>query len=99
MIFITLQFQLGALMMKPPELCRYLYQFTDKQTADLITYYVYNSPHINRLFNEDYVEFINQSPFIVKRLERIGLINIEKVTQERLENFTLAELNLQIMEF
>ncbi|WP_333335946.1 methyltransferase domain-containing protein [Microcoleus sp. BROC3] len=75
----------GHLLMRPPELGRYLYQHTDKETADAITHYVYNSPHINRFFTEDYVEFINQSSFIVKRLEAIGLIPIEKNTQETLE--------------
>jgi len=75
----------GHLLMRPPELCRYLYQHTDKETSDAITHYVYNSPHINRFFTEDYVEFINQSSFIVKRLEPIGLIKIEKTTQETLE--------------
>jgi cephalosporin hydroxylase/glycosyltransferase involved in cell wall biosynthesis/SAM-dependent methyltransferase len=75
----------GHLLMRPPELCRYLYQHTDKETADAITHYVYNSPHINRFFTEDYVEFINQSSFLVKRLEPIGLITIENNTQQTLE--------------
>ena len=75
----------GHLLMRPPELCRYLYQHTDKETADTIAYYVYNSPHINRFFTEDYVELINQSSFIVKRLEPIGQIPIEKNTQTTLE--------------
>ena len=77
----------GHLLMRPPELCRYLYQHTDKETADAITHYVYNSPHINRFFTEDYVEFINQSSFLVKRLEPIGLIKIENNTQQTLEKF------------
>jgi glycosyltransferase involved in cell wall biosynthesis/SAM-dependent methyltransferase len=75
----------GHLLMRPPELCRYLYQHTDKETADAITHYVYNSPHINRFFTEDYVEFINQSSFIVKRLEPIGLSKIANNTQQTLE--------------
>ncbi len=75
----------GHLLMRPPELCRYLYEHTDRETADAIAYYVYNSPHINRFFTEDYVEFINQSSFIVKRLEPVGQIKIGKNTQETLE--------------
>ena len=75
----------GHLLMKPAELCGYLYQFTDKKTADLITYYVYNSPHINRFFTEDYVEFINQSLFSVQKVEAIGLCEIDQVTQKTLE--------------
>ena len=76
----------GHLLMRPPELCRYLYQYTDKETADSIVYYVYNSPHINRFFTEDYVKFIDQSSFKVKRLEPIGIINIKKSIQENLEH-------------
>jgi glycosyltransferase involved in cell wall biosynthesis/SAM-dependent methyltransferase len=75
----------GHLLMRPPELCRYLYEHTDKETADAIVYHVYNSPHINRFFTEDYVGFINQSSFIVKRLEPVGQIQIQKNTQENLE--------------
>jgi len=30
----------GHLLMRPPELCKYLYQITDKGTANLITYYI-----------------------------------------------------------
>ena len=75
----------GHLLMKPPELCHYLYQFTNKKTADLITYYVYNSNHINRFFTEDYIEFINQSPFKIERIDLIGLVNVQKETQKKLE--------------
>ena len=75
----------GHLFMKPAELCRYLYQFTDKKTADLITYYVHNSPNINRFFTEDYVEFINQSLFSVQKVDGIGLCPIDEVTQKTLE--------------
>ncbi|MEH2141975.1 glycosyltransferase [Nostoc sp.] len=75
----------GHLFMKTAELCHYLYQFTNKETADLMTYYVYNSPHINRFFTEDYVEFINQSSFKIKRLDSIGLIPIPEEIQKKLE--------------
>lgn len=75
----------GHLLMRPGELSQYLYQFTDKETAHLITYYVYNSPHINRFFTEDYIEFIEQSSFKVKTLELTFSTSIEKETQLTLE--------------
>ncbi len=53
----------GHLIMRPPELCRHLYQLTDRETSDTIVYYVYNSDHINRFFAEDYINFIEQSSF------------------------------------
>ncbi|HEY9662067.1 MAG TPA: methyltransferase domain-containing protein, partial [Allocoleopsis sp.] len=59
----------GHLLMRPAELCRYLYQITDKETADLIVYYVYNSPQINRFFTEDYIEFFRQSNFLIKNAD------------------------------
>ncbi len=75
----------GHLLMKPAEMCRYLYKFTDKDTANLIVYYVYNSPHINRFFTEDYIEFINESLFSVSRLDLTFPAIIEKETQLALE--------------
>jgi cephalosporin hydroxylase/SAM-dependent methyltransferase len=77
----------GHLLMKPPELCQYLYQFTDKATADLIVYYVYSSPHINRFFTEDYIAFIKQSSFTVSRLDLIFPSRIEKEIQLELERY------------
>lgn len=58
----------GHLLMKPAELCQYLYQYTDRETAQNIVYYVYQSNHINRLFTEDYLAFVNQSLFKVENL-------------------------------
>ncbi|MBW4496819.1 MAG: class I SAM-dependent methyltransferase [Oscillatoria princeps RMCB-10] len=75
----------GHLLMRPAELCDYLYSVTDKETADLITYYVYQSNHINRFFTEDYVAFINQSYFVVNRLEGMFEDAIDPETQETLE--------------
>ncbi|MBD2492725.1 methyltransferase domain-containing protein [Nostoc sp. FACHB-280] len=75
----------GHLLMRPPELCHHLYQFTDKEAVDLMMYHVYNSGHINRFFTEDYLEFINQSSFTIKRFDPIGLCSIPKEIQQQLE--------------
>lgn len=52
----------GHLLMNPPELYQYLLQFTDSEAAAKMCYYTYHSPHINRLFPDDYVAFVNNSP-------------------------------------
>lgn len=59
----------GHLTMRPPELYRHLLNHTDPATAGEIVYYVYQSPHINRLFTEDYAAFFKQSPFTVEKLQ------------------------------
>jgi SAM-dependent methyltransferase len=61
----------GHLTMSPPEMCEHLYQHTDKKTADLLVYYIYNSDHINRFFLEDYLNFVQQSSFRIEKIERI----------------------------
>lgn len=61
----------GHLLMRPAEMCKHLYQHTDKNTADLLTYYIYSASHINRYFLEDYLQFIKQSSFKVDRIDHI----------------------------
>lgn len=53
----------GHLMMTPPEMFSYLCKKTDSETAGKMVYYVYHSPHINRLFAENYVEYFSSSKF------------------------------------
>ncbi|MGD1902797.1 MAG: class I SAM-dependent methyltransferase [Geitlerinemataceae cyanobacterium] len=61
----------GHLTMRPPEMCAHLYQYTDRETADLLVYYIYNSDHINRFFLEDHLQFVEQSPFLAEILKPI----------------------------
>ncbi|MGD1699422.1 glycosyltransferase [Dapis sp. BLCC M229] len=75
----------GHLLMKPDELCHYLYKYTDKETAELMVDYVYNSPHINRYFTEDYLEFIKASKFSSKQVELIFENSIDEKTKGNLE--------------
>lgn len=75
----------GHLLMSPPEMLRHLCTLTDRRTAVEIVYYIYQSPHINRLFPEDYSAFVADSPF---RVERMGMLFPAPVTpdiQARLE--------------
>jgi SAM-dependent methyltransferase len=53
----------GHLLMRPSEMMEYLARFTDRDAAAKMTYYIYHSPHINRLFTEDYVQFVKATPF------------------------------------
>ena len=75
----------GHLLMRPAQLCQYLYQYTDKQTADLLAYYTYNSDHINRFFIEDYLEFIQMSPFDFSLVNRIFSKPPVSLIQQQLE--------------
>lgn len=75
----------GHLLMRPPELCQYLYQITDKETADLMTYYVYNSPQINRFFTEDYIAYFQQSKFNIQHIDLTFNAQIQPETQKTLE--------------
>lgn len=75
----------GHLLMKPSDLCRHLNKLTDEETANSIVYFVYNSPHINRFFTEDYVEFIEQSLFRVRRIELTYISAIREEVQLTLE--------------
>jgi len=61
----------GHLYLTPPKMMQYLQTKTDFETASLMIYYIYNSPFINRLFFEDFTEFVQQTPFIEKKVDGI----------------------------
>lgn len=75
----------GHLLMTPPEMYSHLCQFTDKETANLIVYYIYHSPHINRLFTEDYLEYINQSSFTTDYIDLIPSLPLDLELKSKLE--------------
>lgn len=56
----------GHLLMRPMELYDLLRQRMDAETARELIYFVYSSPHINRLFLEDYAAIVTRSSFTVK---------------------------------
>jgi hypothetical protein len=53
----------GHLLMRPPEMYKYLLDHTDPETADEIIYHVYYSENLNRSFVEDYESLFRNSPF------------------------------------
>lgn len=53
----------GHLLLSPFECYQDLCKKMDRRTAAEIVYKVYTSPRVNRFFVEDYVNFVNDSPF------------------------------------
>ncbi|MEH2295226.1 methyltransferase domain-containing protein [Nostoc sp.] len=75
----------GHLLMSPPEMYSHLCQFTDIETANVMVYYIYHSPHINRLFTEDYLAYINQSFFTTDKINLVFIHPIELEIKSKLE--------------
>jgi hypothetical protein len=66
----------GHLLMRPPELYRHLLNVTDAEAAAEIVYMVYHSPSINRLFTEDYADYVQASPFKIVRLDGVFPVDV-----------------------
>ena len=75
----------GHLLMTRGEMAKYLYQKIDKETADQMIYYVYQSNHINRYFTEDYFKAFELSLFTINKLELIFPLNINNSIEEQLK--------------
>jgi SAM-dependent methyltransferase len=75
----------GHLLLTPPQLRRDLLTKTDADCADDIVSAVYNSPNINRLFFEDYVDYMNASRFRLKKVTPMGQIVVPEQVQAALE--------------
>lgn len=75
----------GHLLMRPPELYHYLLKHTDERTAGDMVYFTYHSPHINRLFIEDYIYYVANSP-LTGSIRRAFPSNPSDKTQQRLES-------------
>ena len=69
----------GHMLMLPAQLRQYLLTRTDADCADDIVEFVYHKPGINRLFYEDYVEYLDASPFRFKQV--VPLRPIEPAAQ------------------
>ncbi len=76
----------GHLLFNRSELYKHIINHTDKETAESIIYYVYNSPHINRFFCEDYINFVKESDFSIIRAELTFNVKVNPAVQKRLEN-------------
>lgn len=75
----------GHLFMRPPQMYRHLLAHTDPDAAAEIVYHVYNSPSINRLFTEDYVDYFVGSAFKVDEIAAIFFAQVPDETQQRLQ--------------
>lgn len=66
----------GHLLMRPPELYEHLLGVTDADAAAEVVYMVYHSPSINRLFTEDYADYVGRSPFHIVHLNGVFPVDI-----------------------
>lgn len=64
------------LLMTPPILEAFLRGKTDAPTAARMVHHVYQGPHINRLFLEDYLDYIEISPFELEASAAIEPVEI-----------------------
>ncbi len=76
----------GHLLMRPSEMHQHLRRHTDAVTAGEVVYYIYNSPHINRLFVEDYLLYVSNSQFKVSQFSVTFAEHIDASLQKRLEH-------------
>lgn len=76
----------GHLTMRPAEMEKYLRNIMDHETACRIVFSVYTSPHINRFFTEDYVQFVGQSSFVAIKMEATFPARITPDVQSSLEH-------------
>ena len=75
----------GHLLMSPPQLYRQLLKQMDAETAGRIVYQVYHSPQLNRLFSEDYIQYVNESPFHIEESNAIFQRHLPPDVQRQLE--------------
>jgi len=75
----------GHLLMSPPQLYKYLLARMDAETAGGIVYSVYHAPNLNRLFTEDYVQYVHESSFHVEESIPTFLIDVPPDVQRQLE--------------
>ena len=75
----------GHLLMTRGEMAQYLYDKTDRETADKIVYFVYQSDHINRYFTEDYQDIIQNSDFQTLRFDLTFQTNIFPEVERQLQ--------------
>jgi len=59
----------GHLLFSPAQMERHIQTRVDRSTASKMIYNIYHNQHINRLFTEDYLEYIQCSPFKVETIQ------------------------------
>lgn len=74
----------GHLLFRPMEMFDLLCQKTDVETAREIVYFVYSSPHINRVFIDDYLEMVGRSGFLVMQASPVFEIEVPADVSQQL---------------
>ncbi|WP_293935682.1 methyltransferase domain-containing protein [Iodobacter sp.] len=75
----------GHLLFRPMELYDLLCGKCDEKTARDIVYFVYNSPHINRFFIDDYIEMVERSGFTVLQSQAIYEVPVPDLVKQQLQ--------------
>ena len=75
----------GHLLLSPGEMIRSLEMGVGREIAQEMAYFVYESPHINRYFTEDYADFVSNSRFKQERLEPVFRGSVPQDMSSRLK--------------
>jgi hypothetical protein len=59
----------GHLLFSPAQMEMHIRTKTDHRTAATMVYNIYHNQHINRLFTEDYIEYLQSSPFSIEKCQ------------------------------
>jgi SAM-dependent methyltransferase len=73
------------LLLSPAQMEKHLCTRTDRKTASEMIFNIYHNQHINRLFTENYVEYVQQSPFRIEQLIPTFQAKIPENIQKSLE--------------
>jgi SAM-dependent methyltransferase len=75
----------GHLLFRPTELYDLLCSKMDQETAKEIVYFVYNSPHINRFFLDDYIEMVERSCFVIQQAQPVFEVAVPEQVKTQLQ--------------
>ncbi len=75
----------GHLLLGPAQMERHLAAQTDRRTASKMIFNIFHNQHINRLFTEDYIDYVKGSPFDVEQLNLTFPAKIPEHIQKVLE--------------
>ena len=74
------------LLFSPAQMEKHLSTQTDRETASQMIFNIYHNQHINRLFTENYLEYIQQSPFTIEQIQLTFPAKIPENIQKALES-------------
>jgi hypothetical protein len=73
------------LLFTPAQMEKHLITQTDRRTASKMIFHIYHNQHINRLFTENYLEYVQLSPFVSEQIQLTFPIKIPDNIQKALE--------------